>query len=82
MFQNKMIDENFLNNKINILSTKKRVIFFMLLCLIVCPKLTVTDNLIKVPYIKIISKTLKEIIKLTKYEYDFRNFNNEIKIKF
>jgi hypothetical protein len=74
MFQNKTIDENFLNNKINILSTKKRIFFFILLCLIFCPKLTVTDNLIKVPYIKIISKTLKEIIKLTKYEYDFWKF--------
>jgi hypothetical protein len=82
MFQNKMIDENFLNNKINTLSTKTKFIFFILLCLCISPKLTVTDNLLKVPYIKIISKTLKEIIKLTKYEYDFRNFNNKIKIKF
>jgi hypothetical protein len=82
LFQNKMIDENFLNNKINILSTKKKIVFFILLCLIICPKLTVTDNLIKVPYIKIISKTLKEIVKLTKYEYNFRSFNNELKIKF
>jgi hypothetical protein len=82
MFQNKMIDENFLKNKINILSTKRKIIFLILLCFIVCPKLLVTDNLVKVPYIKIISKTLKEIIKLTKYEYDFRSFNNELKIKF
>ena len=82
MFQNKMIDENFLKNKINILSTKRKIIFLILLCFIVCPKLLVTDNLVKVPYIKIISKTLKEIIKLTKYEYDFRRFNNELKIKF
>jgi hypothetical protein len=63
MFQNKMIDENFLNNKINILSTKKKIIFLILLCFIISPKLVVTDNLVKVPYIKIISKTLKEIIK-------------------
>ena len=82
MFQNKMIDDNFLNNKINILSTKKKIVFFILLCLIICPKLTVTDNLVKVPYIKIISKTLKEIVKLTKYEYNFRSFNNQLKIKF
>jgi hypothetical protein len=82
MFQNKMIDDNFLNNKINILSTKKKIFFFILLCLIICPKLTVTDNLVKVPYIKIISKTLKEIVKLTKYEYNFRSFNNQLKIKF
>ena len=82
MFQNKMIDDNFLNNKINILSTKKKIVFFILLCLIICPKLTVADNLVKVPYIKIISKTLKEIVKLTKYEYNFRSFNNQLKIKF
>jgi hypothetical protein len=82
MFQNKMIDKNFLNNKINILSTKRKIIFLILICFIICPKLLVTDNLIKVPYIKIISKTLIEIIKLTKYEYDFRSFNNELKIKF
>jgi hypothetical protein len=82
MFQNKMIDENFLNNKINILSLKRKIIFLILLCFIICPKLLVTDNLVKVPYIKIISKTLKEIIKLTKYEHNFRSFNNELKIKF
>ena len=82
MFQHKMIDENFLNNKINILSTKKKIIFFLFLCLIICPKLVVTDNLVKVPYIKIISKTLKEIKKLTKLENDFKSFNNELKIKF
>ena len=82
MFQNKMIDENFLNNRINILSTKKKIIFLILLCFILSPKLVVTDNLVKVPYIKIISKTLKEIIKLTKYEHDFKSFNNELKIKF
>ena len=50
---------------------KKKIIFFLFLCLIICPKLVVTDNLVKVPYIKIISKTLKEIIKLTRYENDF-----------
>jgi hypothetical protein len=44
--------------------------------------LVVTDNLVKVPYIKIISKTLKEIIKLTRYENDFKSFNNKLKIKF
>jgi hypothetical protein len=31
---------------------------------------------------QIIPKTLKEIVKLTKYEYNFRSFNNELKIKF
>jgi hypothetical protein len=82
MFQNKMIDENFLNNKINILSTKKKIIFLILLCFIISPKLVVTDNLVKVPYIKIISKTLKEIRKLTRYENDLKSFNNELKIKF
>ena len=55
---------------------------FLFLCLIICPKLVVTDNLVKVPYIKIISKTLKEIKKLTKLENDFKSFNNELKIKF
>jgi len=82
MFKKKMIDENFLNNKINILSRKIKIFFFIILCFSISPKLMVTDNLVKVPYIKIISKTLKEIIKLTKYEYNFRNLNNELKINF
>jgi hypothetical protein len=63
MFQNKLIDEKFLNNKIKILSIKIKIIFFILFCFSISPKLLVTDNLVKVPYIKIISKTLKEIAK-------------------
>lgn len=79
MFRNNLIDENFLIKKISNLSKLIKIIFFFLLCLSISPKLLVTDNLVKAPYIKIISKTLKDIIKLTKYESAFRNLNNIFK---
>ena len=68
MFNNKLIDEDFLKIQITSLKKKIKILFFIACCFSLVPKLTITENLSTIPYIKIVLKTIKEIVKMTKYE--------------
>jgi len=72
MFRNKLIDEDFMNKKIEKLSKKIKFFILITCCFTVSPKLIVTENLSTIPYIKVMQKTTKEIKKLIKNEYSFQ----------
>ena len=59
---------------------KNKDIFFITCCFLLAPKLTITENLSTIPYIKISLKTIKEIVKMTKFEKELRLLNNKLRI--
>ena len=80
MFKNKLINEDFINEKIQSLSKKIKIFIFVVCCFALTPKLTITESLSTIPYIKITTKTIKEIRKITKNENKFRDLNKNLKI--
>lgn len=64
MFKNKLIDESFTNMKINLIKKKIKIFIFIICCFSFAPKLTITEDLSTIPYIKIIQKTIKEMRKI------------------
>jgi hypothetical protein len=79
-FNSKLINIRIINLKIKNLKKNIKILFFLICCFLLVPKLTVTENLSTLPYVKITLKTIKEIIKRTSYENKFKNLNNKIKI--
>ncbi len=80
MFNNKLINEDFINTQIKSLKKKIKTFFFIACCFSLAPKLTITEDLSTIPYIKISLKTIKEIVKMTRFEKELKELNNKLRI--
>lgn len=72
------VDKIYLEKKIKKISIKIKVFILLICCFSFYPQITMKDNLSTIPYVKVIIKTSKNIIKLTSLENYFRNLQKKI----
>ena len=71
-----------LKEKIEKISTKSKIFILIICCFSFYPQITLKNDLSTIPYVKIIIKTSKNIIKITPLEIYFRNLQKKINSNF